>query len=83
VGAVDFLEIFDLVDDIMMKTRFTETEFMLTVAHEDLFVFLCGPMDFSLANFTYHHIANFLDGFEETAAHHVANCRCFHLFFLD
>ena len=40
VGAVNFLEIVDFVDDIVVEAGLAETAHMLALAHLDVFVLL-------------------------------------------
>ena len=50
--TVYFLKVFDLVDHVVVKTRFTKVKFMFTIAHVDLLTFILRLDNIGFADLT-------------------------------
>jgi hypothetical protein len=75
VGAVDFFEILDLVDHVMVQAGLAEAVLVVAVSHEDLLVFFLVESDLSLANFATADVLQFMKGAQESAAHNIPEPR--------
>ena len=66
-----FLEVFDLVNSIVMETGLTKIEFMFTVTQMDLQCFIFGFFDFILTNLTLFDILELLSHVEQPAHYRI------------
>ena len=71
--AVDLLKIFYFIDNVVMKARLAEIEFVLTITHVDLLkFFLCWISNITFTYLALLFLINFFENTFETAFHHIS-----------